>query len=101
MMGIGNWQSALGDLLDAVALEDDTFDLTLLTARDANGALLKDLLPPEALHTQGDDLDAWWTDTDARKSDVWMRHGWDVLRADPETMTVTFARIDGEPQGRE
>ncbi len=95
----GNWQSALGDLLDAAALADDTVDLALLTARDANGAPLADRLPQEALRKDGDALDAWWTDTDAPQSAAWARHGWHVLRADPATMTVTFARSDGEQQG--
>jgi len=100
MTSTGNWQGAVGDLLDAAALADDTVDLALLTARDANGAPLADRLPREALRRDGDDLDAWWTDTDDPQSAVWARHGWHVLRADPATMTVTFARIDGEQQGQ-
>ncbi len=94
------WQSALGDILDAVALEDDTFALDLRTVKGADGAPIKDCLPREALQTEGDDLDAWWTDTDAPQSDVWMHHGWVVLRADPERMTVAFARLyGGQPGG--
>jgi len=101
MTSIGNWQSALGYILDSVALENDTVALDLRTAQDANGTLLKDLLPPEALRTEGDELDAWWTDSGAPQSAVWMRHGWCVLRADPATMIVAFARVYGEQQGRE
>lgn len=100
MTSSDDWRTALGDMLDAVALEDDTFALDLHTAKDATGAPLTALLPQEALRTEGDDLDEWWTDTEGPQSAVWMRHGWDVIRADPRTMTVAFARLDGEWQGR-
>ncbi len=99
-MSTRNWQRVLDDLLDAVALEDDTFALDLRTAKDPNGALLTDLLPQEALCTNDDDLDTWWTDTDAPQSAVWMRHGWVVLRAHSDTMTVAFARTYGDQQGQ-
>lgn len=100
-MSTRNWQRVLDDILDAVTRDDDTFTLDLRTAKDPNGVHLKDLLPPEALRTEGDQLDAWWTDSGAPQSAVWMRHGWCVLRADPATMIVAFARVYGEQQGRE
>ncbi len=100
-MSTRNWQRVLDDILDAVTLEDDTFTLDLRTAKDPNGVHLKDLLPQEAMCMDGDDLDAWWTDSGAPQSDVWMRHGWVVLRAHSDTMTVAFARVYGEQQGRE
>ena len=91
-----NWQSVLGDLLDAVAVGDDTFDLPLLSAKSADGTPLKDLLPQAALNTAGDDdLDGWWTDVQAAQSAVWSRHGWFVIRAEPETMSVEFSRVSG------
>jgi len=99
-MSSRDWQSALGDLLDAVAREEDTVVLDLRTAKDPNGALLKDRLPQEALRTDGDDRDTWWTETDAPQSEVWMRHGWFVLRAPSDTLTVAFARLSGEQQGQ-
>lgn len=98
-MSIQGWQSALGDLLDAVTREEDAFALNLRTATDPHGGLFKDRLPQDVLRTDGDDLDGWWTDTDAALRAVWMRHGWGVLRANPATLTGAFARLSGEQQG--
>ena len=93
-MTAGGWQGLLGGLLDAAPPGDDTFDLALLSAQDANGTLLKNLLPREA-------LSGWratiWTDGGPtcrpRRARCGRRHGWSVLRAHPATMAVQFARI--------
>lgn len=99
-MSTRNWQRVLDDILDAVTREDDTFALDLRTAKDPHGVYLKDLLPQEAMCMDDDDLDAWWTDTDAPQSEGWMRHGWVVLRAHSDTMTVAFARTYGNQRGQ-
>jgi len=94
MMTAGNWQSELGDLLDAVPPDEDRFVLDLLAQRDADGDPFKDLLPGAALeHMNSEYLDYWWANTDTAQSGVWIGHRWRVLRADTDALTITFARI--------
>ncbi len=94
MTGTGNWESALGDLLDAVPPDADRFVLALLAEQDADGTLFKDLLPDDALQLLNKEyLDYWWANTDTPQGAAWIRRGWRVLRADPDSLTITFARI--------
>jgi len=94
MVSAGNWQSVLGDLLDAVPPDEDRFMLELATQKDADGDLFKDLLPDDALqHLNNEYGDYWWVNADAPQSDAWIRRRWRVLRADSDTRTITFARI--------
>ncbi len=94
MASAGEWQSVLGHLLDAVSRDQDRFELELLTQRDTDGDLIKDLLPDDALHHMNDEYgDYWWVNTGAEQSNAWISHRWRVLRADSDTRTITFARI--------
>lgn len=36
--------------------------------------------------------EAWWEAADARHAGVWLKAGWEVVRADVEDQVVTFAR---------
>jgi len=93
-MSTGDWQSALGDLLNAVPHDVDRFELDLLRQRGADGDLFKDLLPDDALHHMNDEYhNYWWINRDALQADAWISHRWRVLRADPQALTITFARI--------
>ncbi len=90
----GDWQSALGALLDAVPPDVDRFVLNLLAQRDADGDPFKDLLPDDALERMNNEyLDYWWANTDTPQGAAWIGRGWRVLRADPDALTITFARI--------
>ncbi len=90
----GDWQSALGDLLDAVPPDADRFVLNLLAQQDADGTPFQDLLPDDALQRMNNEyLDYWWANTETAQSGVWIGHRWRVLRADPDALAITFARI--------
>jgi len=94
MTGTGNWESTLGDLLDAVPPDADRFVLDLLAEQDADGTLFQDLLPDDALQRMNNEyLDYWWANTDTPQGAAWIGRGWRVLRADPDALTITFARI--------
>ncbi len=96
-MTAGNWQSALGALLDAVPPDADRFVLNLLAQRDADGDPFTDLLPDAARERMNNEyLDYWWANTGTAQSGVWIGHRWRVLRAEADSLTITFARIDGE-----
>ncbi len=93
-MSTGDWQSALGNLLDAVPPDEDRFELELLTQRDTDGDLFKDLLPDDALHHMNDEYgDYWWVNTQPERSNAWISHGWRVLRVESSSLTITFARL--------
>ncbi len=94
MTNTGDWQGALGALLDAVPPDEDRFTLALLTQRDAAGTPFKDLVPDDALERLNNEyLDYWWANTDTPHSNAWIRRGWRVLRADADTLAITFARL--------
>lgn len=94
MASAGDWQSVLGDLLDAVPRDVDRFELELLTQRDTDGDLFKDLLPDDALHQMNNEYgDYWWVNTQPERSNAWISHRWRVLRADADVLTITFARL--------
>lgn len=94
MASNGKWASLLGDLLGAVPRDGDRFVLELLTQQDADGDLFKDHLPDDALHHMNNEyLDYWWANTDTPQSATWIGHGWRVLQADSDSLTITFARI--------
>ncbi len=96
-----DWQRALGALLNAVPPDEDRFVLALLTQQDADGDLFKYHLPDDALHHMNNEyLDYWWANTGTAQSSGWIDHRWRVLRTDPATMTVVFARISSEQQGQ-
>lgn len=94
MGNTGNWQSVLGDLVDTIPQDVDRFVLELLTQQDTDGDLIKDLLPDNALHHMNNEyLDYWWANTDTPQSAAWIHRGWRVLRADSDSLTITFARV--------
>ncbi len=94
MASAGDWQSVLGTLLDAVPPDADRFVLELLTQQDADGNPFKDLLPDDALnHLNNEYLDYWWANTDTPQGAAWIGHGWRVLQADADVLTITFARL--------
>lgn len=94
MTSTGNRESALSDLLDAVPPDEDRFVLDLLIQQDADGDPFKDLLPDDALERMNNEyLDYWWGNTDTPQGAAWIRRRWRVLRADPHSLTIMFARI--------
>lgn len=94
MTSTGDWRSMLGGLLDALPPDEDRFVLELATQRDADGDLFKDLLPDDALqHMNNEYGNYWWVNTDTPQNAAWINRRWRVLRADSDTLTITFARM--------